>query len=153
MNIRKSSFEEELMMDGSIIYTNVGNSMRPIIREGRDVLVILPKPAGRLKKYDIPLYRRSSGQYVLHRIIKVQEDGYVLCGDNRYYKEANVQDEQVIGVLAAIIRGKHMIRVTDTLYRIYVHLWCDLFWIRAVMLRIRDRIRKVRKYCKKVFSG
>lgn len=82
----KSSFEEVLARDGRLIYSNVGDSMWPFIRQGRDLLVIEP-PKGRLKRLDVPLYRRDSGQYVLHRVLAVEPDGYVICGDNRFIAE------------------------------------------------------------------
>ena len=78
----EQTFEQVLEEQGTLVYTNVGNSMLPLIREGRD-LIILKKPEGRLKKYDVPLYKRDSGQYVLHRVLKVRESDYVICGDNR----------------------------------------------------------------------
>ena len=142
--MNKSSFEEILERDGRLIYTNVGDSMRPLIREGRDLLVI-EKPAGRLKRYDVPLYRRDSGQYVLHRVLRVREADYVLCGDNRWHRETGVTDRQILGVLAAVIRDGKELPVTDRRYRLYVHLWCDLFPLRAVLLmgiRILKRMGK-----------
>ena len=52
----KSTFEEVLAEKGTLIYTNVGDSMYPLIKP-RDLLVIkrveLP-----LKRLDIPLYKR-----------------------------------------------------------------------------------------------
>ena len=60
--------------------------MWPFIREGRDLLLIIPAERP-LKKYDIPLYRRDNGQYILHRIIGRDESGYIMRGDNRSVKE------------------------------------------------------------------
>ena len=64
--MNKSTFENEINRSGKLVYTNVGDSMKPLIRQGKDLLII-EKADGRLKKYDVPLYRRDSGQYVLHR--------------------------------------------------------------------------------------
>ena len=66
--------------------------MLPLIRQGKDLLLIARKPEGRLSKYDVPLYRRDSGQYVLHRILKVRENDYVICGDNRWHRETGITD-------------------------------------------------------------
>ena len=78
-----SSFEELLERDGKLVYTNVGVSMMPLLRQHRDVMVIGRVPKGeRLKKYDAPLYKRRNGQYILHRILEVREKDYVVCGDN-----------------------------------------------------------------------
>lgn len=134
-----SSFEEQLRLHGRIIYTNVGNSMMPLIKEGRDVMII-ERTEQRLKKYDIPLYLRPSGQYVLHRVIRVREDSYLIAGDNRSTLET-VPDEQIIGVLTGIIRRGKTLSLDRLSYRIYTHLWCDLFPIRAFIIRWRDRFR------------
>ena len=62
-----STFEEELERNGILIYTNRGDSMMPLLRENRD-LIHIRRVNGRCRKYDVPLYKRDSGQYVLHRI-------------------------------------------------------------------------------------
>ena len=117
-------FEDVIDRDGRLVYTNVGDSMKPLIRQDRDILII-EKKEGRLKKYDVPLYKRDSGQYVLHRVLKVRSDDYVICGDNRYSKEYGITDRNIIGVLTAVVRNGREISMTDIRYRIYVHLWCD----------------------------
>lgn len=142
--MNKSTFEEILARDGQLVYTNVGDSMLPLIRQGRDLLVIKPK-TGRLKKYDIPLYRRDSGQYVLHRILKVRPDDYVICGDNRWSREYGITDRHIVGVLTAIIRDGKEIPMTDWRLRLYAHLWCDLFPLRAGILRCLSVMKRVRR--------
>lgn len=139
--MNKSTFEEEIRRNGTIIYTNVGDSMMPFIKQGRDVFVI-SRAEGRLKRYDVPLYKRDSGQYVLHRILKVRENDYVICGDNRYSREYGITDRHIIGVLTGIIRDGREIPVTDRKYRIYVHLWCDFFPVRAFFIRIRQFLKR-----------
>lgn len=142
----KSTFENEINRSGKLVYTNVGDSMKPLIRQGKDLLII-EKADGRLKKYDVPLYRRDSGQYVLHRILKVRENDYIICGDNRWQKEYGITDRHIIGVLTAVVRnGNHAISVSSFRYRIYVHIWCDLFPLRALALRgyyyLKKRLKK-----------
>ncbi|MDD6060598.1 MAG: S24/S26 family peptidase [Ruminococcus sp.] len=139
--MNKSSFEEEIEKSGKIIYTNVGDSMMPFIKQGRDVLVI-SRAEGRLKRYDAPLYKRDSGQYVLHRILKVRKNDYVICGDNRCNREYGITDKHIIGVLTGIIRDGREIPFTDRKYRIYVHLWCDFFPVRAFIIRIRQFLKR-----------
>lgn len=147
--MRKSTFEEELRENGYLLYRNVGDSMMPLIRQGRDLMLIERRPEGRLKKYEVPLYRRDSGQYVLHRIMQVRKDDYVLCGDNRWQRETGITDRHIIGVLTAVIRDGKKLPVTDKRYRAYVHLWCDLFPIRAAVLWCRDLPGRVkRKRCR-----
>ena len=142
-----NSFEDQLNKYGFLVYTNVGDSMLPLRRENRELMVIQRKGIDRCKKYEAVLYRRTTGQYVMHRILKVREHDYVLCGDNRWQRETGVTDSQILGVMTAIIRDGKEHRVTSAVYRLYVHLWCDFFWIRAFVLHIKAMaLRIVRKY-------
>ena len=142
--MNKSTFEEQLAQTGRLIYTNKGDSMMPLIKQDRDLLVIKPV-SGRLKKYDVPLYRRDSGQYVLHRILKVRKDDYVICGDNRWSKEYGISDRHIIGVLSAVIRNGKEVSVDNWKYKLYVHLWCDFFPVRALITHVVSKIKKIRK--------
>ena len=139
--MHKSTFEEEISRTGKLIYTNVGDSMMPLIRQNRDLLII-EKVSGRLKKYDVTLYKRDSGQFVLHRIIKVRKDDYVMCGDNRWQKEYGITNRHIIGVLTGVIRDGKTISVNDKKYRLYVHLWCDFFHVRALILKVKNYLKR-----------
>lgn len=139
-------FEEVLERDGKLVYTCVGTSMMPMLRQRRDILII-ERPCGALKKYDVPLFKRDSGKYVLHRVLKVRGDGYVLCGDHQWQKEYGVTDRQIIGVLTAFVRDGKEIPVTDPRYRQYVHLWCDLFWLRAAVLWCLALPGRIKRKC------
>ena len=145
-----STYEEQIQQHGSLVYTNVGDSMMPLLREKRDLLIVEKRGAERLKKYDVPLYKRPNGQYILHRIIKVRKDDYVIVGDNRWQREFGVKDEWIFGVLTAVVRDGKRMDVTDWKYKLYVHLWCDFFWVRAAILWVRDLPmrfrRRMRKY-------
>jgi hypothetical protein len=143
--MNKTTYEEQLREHGSLIYTNVGNSMLPLLREKRDLLIIERRPEGRCKRYDVVLYRRPSGQYVLHRILKVRKDGYVLCGDNRRRREFGVPDEWIFGILTGVVRDGKQLKLDSFRYRCYVHLWCDLFPIRAALIWLRS-LRSKRKH-------
>ena len=142
--MNKSNFEEILARDGRLFYTNVGDSMMPLIKQGRDLLVI-EEITEKLKKYDIPLYKRDNGQYVLHRILKVRGQDYVICGDNRWSKETGITDRHIIGVLTAIIRNGKDISLDSWQYRLYAHLWCDFFPIRVLILKAIYAWNRVRR--------
>lgn len=138
----KSTFEEQLEKNGRLIYTNVGDSMWPLIRQGKDLLVIEPVH-GRLRKYDVPLYKRDSGQYVLHRILEVRRDDYVICGDNRSRKEYGITDRHIIGVLTGVVRSGKTVSVKNKWYRLYVHIWCDFFPLRSLIIRVYGKLKRI----------
>ena len=136
----KTTFEELLEKTGVIVYTNKGVSMMPLLRQDRDLMVIERKGSERCKKYDAVLFRRpgSQGVYVLHRILRVNDDGtYWIVGDNCVTGET-VREENVLGILTAVVRDGKNIPVTGRGYRAYVHLWCDCYPLRFGILRARN---------------
>ena len=127
-----TSFEELLAQDGKLVYKTKGVSMQPMLTENRD-LVIIAVPEGRLKPGDVAFYRRGK-DYVLHRVIRVLEDGYLIRGDNTYVLE-RVPESAVLGVLTAFNRKGKLHRVTEPGYRRYVRLWTALYPLRAFRYR------------------
>lgn len=134
--------EDVLEREGVYICTTSGVSMYPMLRDRRDKVVIRPQ-TGRLKKYDVPLYRRD-GQYVLHRVIRVLPGGgYNIRGDNCIGVEKAIPETAVIGVLDGFWRDGREIRMDSAGYRAYSRLWvalhpivclCKVFRITAAKL-------------------
>ena len=92
----------------------------------------------RLKKYDVVLFERPNGENVMHRIVDVLDDGYLILGDNCINKEY-VKEEAVIGIMTGLIRNNKTIKVTDRGYRFYSKLWYALYPLRRPLMRIRNR--------------
>ena len=139
----KSSFEQVIAERGELIYTNVGNSMYPLIRP-RDLLVI-SKVDRPLRRLDIPLYQRDSGQFVLHRIIKKRKNDYLICGDNRIWIEEGITDKHIIGVLTAIIRNGKRESVYCFKRRVYARLWWITFPVRRMVVIFIEYLRNRNK--------
>lgn len=114
--------KERLAAGQSVRFGPKGTSMLPMLRQGIDNVVLSPLPAGRLKKYDLPLYQRKDGSFVLHRIVRV-EDTYTCIGDNQFVLEPGVRHEQMIGVVTAFYRGTERHPVTSGAYRLYCRVW------------------------------
>ena len=113
---------ERLKEGQSVKLSPRGISMLPMLREGIDSVVLSPV-TGKLKKYDIPLYRRPNGQYVLHRIVGVDQEGYTCVGDNQYRREHGVDHANVLAVVTAFARGDKHYDVSSRFYRVYCRLW------------------------------
>lgn len=139
----KATFEEIIEKEGRLVYTNVGDSMYPLIKP-RDLLVIR-KPPRPLRRLDIPLYKRDNGQYVLHRIVKKRANDYALCGDNRAGIETGITDRHIIGVLTEIVRDGSTFSVYSVKYRLYAHLWSDFMPIKRVIFKLRKIIKHRKK--------
>ncbi len=140
----ESSYEQELETRGKLIYPNVGTSMMPLLRQRRDLMVITRRPEGRLKKHDAVLYRRG-GKYVLHRIVKVRRDDYVIRGDHQWRREYGVTDTQIIGVLSAVVRDGKEISVQDGKMRRSVHFRRMLYPLWAPALLFRQALGRIRR--------
>ncbi len=133
---------EKLNSGGTVTFTPKGKSMLPMLRDGEDV-VVLSKPSGRLHLFDIPLYRRGNGVYVLHRIVNFDADGsYVLCGDNQFTLEHGIKDSDIIGVVTAFYRKGKAYSVNSFSYRLYVNFW---FYTRFFRHSYRFGVNKVSK--------
>lgn len=131
----EQSFAQVLEESGRLVYTTKGVSMRPLLRQGRDV-VMIEKTGEPYKKYDTVLFLRDNGQYVLHRILKILDDGYWIVGDNCDRGEM-VRENQILGVMTSVKRGKKIVHVNDWKYRFYTHVWCDVYPLRFALIRVR----------------
>ena len=95
-------FEEVLEKDGELIFTNVGYSMYPLIKQREDVLRIIKTDT--YKKGDVVLYKSDIDHYVLHRILKIKKDKIILAGDYNYWKDKPIAKEQILGLLTIITK-------------------------------------------------
>lgn len=134
-------FQESLAAGNTVRFSPRGTSMRPMLRQGRDV-VILSAVKGPLRKYDIPFYQRDDGAYVLHRVVKCGET-YTCIGDNQYELEPGIRQDQLIAVLSGFVRGGKYIPVTNLGYRIYSRLWHWSRPARRLAGKVKRKIRKL----------
>lgn len=137
------------ILDTTGKYTGLtrGMSMHPLIHELRDNIIVV-KNEGRLKKYDVPVYL-VRGKYVMHRVVKVCDDHYVIVGDNRKEKEI-VTDDMICGVLVGFYKdGKRYIDCQNSFwYKLYSRIWVALLPIRPLvmfMMRVFGKIRRIFK--------
>lgn len=95
-----------------------GASMRPTIVPGRDSVSVV-RLEGEPRRYDILLYRRPNGQFVLHRVARVKKGSYTMCGDNQVVFERGICHSDVVGVVSVIHRpGGDLVRGTRPFVRV-----------------------------------
>ena len=92
---KQITIEELIGSEGRYVGPTVGVSMLPMLKTGRDSVVIVKKEA-RLRPLDVALYKRGD-KYVLHRVISVIDGGYIIRGDNCYSDE-KIPESAVFGV-------------------------------------------------------
>lgn len=141
----RSTYEQVLQEQGYLVYLTSGYSMRPFIRSGEDLVYIRAKGAQRCRVRDVVLYKRDDGTYVLHRIMKVREQDYVMCGDNCWQLEPGIREDQVLGVLTKLIRNGQETDVNAPGYRTLTLLWWALYVPRAAIIFARSRMWRLWK--------
>lgn len=126
--------QESLAAGKTVRFSPRGISMLPMLRQGIDSVILSPLPQ-KLRKYDLPLYQRDDGHYILHRIVEVGE-AYTCIGDNQFVLEHGVRHDQMIALVTAFTRGDREIPVTALSYRLYCRFWhysrsLRHFWLRG----------------------
>jgi signal peptidase I len=129
----------------SITITTTGNSMYPLWKHKRDSIVIVKCDKFNLKRGDIPLYKRSNGQYVLHRIIRVNKDSFDMCGDAQSNIEYNIPKENIIAVVKSFIRNGKDYSCNSLCFRIYSALWMWMLPLRGINLKIYRKLSGIIK--------
>lgn len=133
--------QESFAIGQDVHFSPKGVSMLPMLRQGKDTVTLSPirRP---LKKYDIPLYRRDNGAYVLHRIVSVDKT-YTCIGDNQYIFEPGVRQDQMIAVVTAFKRGSRLFRVSNPFYQMYVRFWHSTRPVRKFAGIIKRKFKRL----------
>jgi len=147
-NFPSANLEKELDENGAYLLISSGDSMKPLL-DGKKDTVIVSKKAGRLKKYDVALYRIADGRHVLHRVIAVKDGYYITRGDNTYTNE-KINEDDVIGVLTSFRRKGKSCTTDKFSYKLYSVFWHFIYPLRYLFLKIRTFFsRAFRKIFKK----
>ena len=132
--------KEQLSLGNTVSFYPKGTSMLPMLRQNKDSVILAPI-SGSLRKYDLPLYQRDNGQYVLHRIVGVGET-YTCMGDNQLVPEEGVRPDQMIAVVTAFTRDGKKVSVDNPAYRLYCRVWVWLYPLRQLWVRGKGFLRR-----------
>ena len=140
------SIKEILDTYGKYTGLTMGTSMEPLIHEQQDNIIVV-KNKGRLKKYDVAVYVTPQGKYIMHRVVKVCDDHYVIVGDNLLKKEY-VTDDMICGVLVGFYKkGKKYSDCTSSKkYMIYSIIWVALLPIRPAILLFPRGVNWIKRH-------
>ena len=120
-----------------------GVSMRPTICEDRDT-VMLSTFTTPPKRGDLLLYQRTTGAFVLHRVVRVEKDGTLsMRGDNQYFIERGIRTEQVIAVVRRYYRRGREMRTDSLRVRLYSARRTFTYPFRRIARAVWRRVRKL----------
>lgn len=128
-----SIVHEALKAGQRVRFTATGNSMQPFLRHNDTVE--LSAIGGDPRIGDILLARIDEDTFVLHRLYKIDKDGFCLIGDSTVLQEGPLSRESILGKVVSVDRGKHR-RVMDRgLWYLLGFCWLKLLPLRKPLLR------------------
>lgn len=138
MNAAKKNVEELLSCGHSVEIYPQGYSMYPLVRPGRDRVVLEPfvRQRDKIRRGDVLLFRRRNSILVLHRVYSVKPDGVYFVGDNQVEIEGPISNHMILGKSVAFIRENRRISVHHPLYVFFTRLWMLLRPFRPIISKV-----------------
>ena len=120
-----------------------GDSMRPLIRRGRDPVTIIPvnRP---LKRGDVVLFQLGS-RYIVHRVWKLAAGRVRTFGDNCWNPDPWIPEKQVLGLVVKYSRNGKVHRLDTRQSRAWGRCWMALHPLRLMYLRCRSLAARIVK--------
>ena len=136
------AYRELLPQVESLPLTVTGHSMSPFLVEGRDT-VHLCKIDEPLKRGQIVLYKRENGQYILHRICKVNKDSFDMIGDAHDVIEHGIERNRIIAGVKSIERKGKLITPKSFVWKFFEKVWIRVIPLRRFLTKVYSIIKKI----------
>lgn len=109
-----------LANEGKIVrILGIGDSMSPLLHSGRDYIYLRTLRDGEnYQKGDVVLYL-TDGIYVVHRIVDIVPEGYIMLGDGNQIKEEPILDKDIFLKAEGFLRNGRYISAMHPGYRLY----------------------------------
>ncbi len=121
--------------------TVTGMSMYPFLREVIDRVELSPADFDNVRKGDIVLAHRLSGEYVLHRVCRKSEDSFYMVGDAQTWIDGPYSKEQLIAVSKAVWRRDRRIDCEKLWWRTAAYVWMLLRPIRPLITKFYRQVK------------
>lgn len=133
-------------------FNSNGTSMLPLLHNSGDAVTLI-QPEN-IKLNDIVLYKRANGEFVLHRIVRIYERNYGLCGDNTFAIEQGISDEDIVAKVSEINRNGKLISLnSNKLYKLYSFVWVHTLPLRRLIHNLHYKInRQEETHCKYIIA-
>lgn len=126
---------------GEFLFYPDGISMLPTIRAGCDGVFL--SRADSICRGDILLFKRHDGSFVLHRVVKIEDNGaLVMRGDNQYIDETGILPNAVVGKVNAILKDERKVSTSSLSFRLRSAFRIFFFPIKKFFHRAWGKIKK-----------
>jgi hypothetical protein len=131
----------DLISEGRTVSLTVkGNSMNPFLVSMRDQMTLGPWKDEDIRKGCVALVLDNRGNYLIHRIIRREENTVVLLGDGNIGFTETATLDNVIGIMYNVTRNGRTYTTESPVWRIYSWLWMALTPVRRWPLGIWRRL-------------
>lgn len=138
-------------LEGDVLPVTItleGDSMRPLIRRGRDRVTILPVME-KIRIGDIVLFRSGPTRYVVHRVWKMKDGLIQTLGDNCWNPDPWMPEEHVWGKVIRMERDGRSWRLDGKGSLVWGRFWMAVYPARKCYKKLRALAGRVYR---KVFS-
>ena len=132
-----------LVSEGKTISISAkGYSMNPFIVHLKDQITLGPWTDDQIRKGAVVLVKDIRGCYLIHRIIKREDNVLTLMGDGNIGIIETAYVEDVIALMHAVIKKRRTYSVNSLSWRLYSWLWKLLTPVRRYPLAVWRRLHQ-----------
>ena len=131
-----------------VIIPSKGNSMLPFIRPRTDEIELSPIDNKSIQKRNIVLAKTDEGNYVIHRIEKIDGDVITLRGDGNLATREYCKRSNILAEVTAILRKNRnnsknrKIKKDNFLWILHQNLWFSNPLLRRIYLGVYRRLKR-----------
>lgn len=112
-----------------------GNSMLPFLIHNRDT-IYFQKPERPLRVGDMVFYQRLDGDYIMHRICCITDEGLFTVGDAQQLIEGPLSPEQVFARVTMVRRKGKIVKPGSFWWEFFEHIWIRLIPLRHRIMKL-----------------
>ena len=132
--------ENEIAEGKPVRFRLKGNSMFPLLRNGKDSVILEKCLSSDLNPMDVVLFRYR-GSYVLHRIIQRTGDELLIQGDGSIVAMEQCTVKDVVGKVTGICRPSGIVvSVKSWKWTMPSRLWRSSNFMRKFLLRVAYKL-------------
>ena len=133
----------QLISEGKTVSLTVkGNSMNPFMVHMRDQITLGPWKDGDIRKGTVALVKDTRGNYLIHRIIRKEDDTVTLLGDGNIGMTETATTDNIIAIMYSITRKGHECSSQSLFWRSYSWIWRMLTPLRRYPLGLWRRLNR-----------
>lgn len=135
----------QTLEDGKEVdFTVTGNSMWPLLKHGRDRVVLTGCKAQDIRKGDVILFEALPSKFLLHRVTKLNEKTFETTGDFNTFRDGSFSKDCVCGKAVKFIRKGKSRKASSFLIRFYSAFWRSFYFARKPLLKLLFWVSKIK---------